>query len=141
MATAYLRAESVPVILPENFSQAAAVMAQFDRKQLASAIEVLVNLLDVLDGDPDAENATDLEDDFSLTNYAAMDDGPGCRIADAGGQCDEDDFNTHLGAAYGELGAGCELSDPDYGCDDEGEVDYGEYDYPGHLPGGGSGPY
>lgn len=116
MATAYLRAESVPVILPENFSQAAAVMAQFDRDKLASAIEVLVNLLDVLDGDPDAENATDLEDDFALTTYAAQGNGPGCIVSDSD-KCVDDD------------GEGI----------DEREADHGDYDYPGYIPGGGSG--
>ncbi len=56
MATAYLRAESAPVILPKHFSQAAAVMAQFDRDKIASAIDVLIELLDVIDGDPEAED-------------------------------------------------------------------------------------
>jgi len=118
MATAYLRAESAPVILPHNFAQAAAVMAQFDRSQIASAIDVLVNLLDVLDGDPDLE-----------------------------GECSEDEISrcTDFGSpVYGD-GPGCSISDPDKGVDDDGEgidereADAGEYDYPGHIPGGGSG--
>ncbi|WP_242130459.1 hypothetical protein [Sphingobium sp. Sx8-8] len=49
-----------------------------------------------MDGDPDLEDATDMEDDFSLTGYALAygSNGPGCWIADAGGQCDEDGMNT-----------------------------------------------
>lgn len=113
MATAYLRAESVPVILPNNFTQAAAVMAQFDRAQIASAVEVLVNLLDVLDGDPDLER-TDAEDDF--TSYPQRDwHGPGCVIADPD-ECVDD------------KGEGI----------DEREDDPSEVDWPGHIPGGGT---
>ena len=94
MATTYLRAESAPVILPHNFAQAAAVLAQFDRATIASTIEVLVNLLDVLDGDPDLE-----------------------------GECSEDEISrcTDLGRAVKRDGPGCPISDPDKGADDEGE--------------------
>ena len=112
MATAYLRAESAPVILPHNFAQAAAVMAQFDRAAIASAIEVMVNLLDVLDGDPDLEGECS-EDEISRCDdigRPVRGDGPGCEIADAGGQHDEDGINT-LFAIEGN-GPGCPISDP-----------------------------
>ena len=87
MATAYLRTESVPVILPNNFAQAAAVMAQFDRDKIASAVEVLVNLLDVLDGDPDLEPDGDETDgngaeDEPCAWFATCGNGPGCLTAD-----------------------------------------------------------
>ncbi len=112
MATAYLRTESVPVILPNNFAQAAAVMAQFDRDKIASAVEVLVNLLDVLDGDPDLEGECS-EDEISRCSdmgRPARGDGPGCDIADAGGVHDEDGINTMF--LLDAEGAGCPISDP-----------------------------
>ena len=145
MATAYLRAESAPVILPHKVAQAAAVMAQFDRAQIASAVEVLVNLLDVLDGDTDLEGEWSEEEISSTPTWITLADGPGCQIADAGGQCDEDDNNTDLGRTLDAKGTGCELSDPDcaaddIGCDDnELDLDEGYYDTQQPIPGGGSG--
>ncbi|WP_242496005.1 hypothetical protein [Sphingobium cupriresistens] len=72
--------------------------------------------MDQMDGDADLENATNLEDDFSLTKGAVLsfDCGPGCPIADAGGQCDEDEINTAFGNGdfEAEGGAGCPISDP-----------------------------
>jgi len=71
----------------------------------------MIDWLDRIDGDADLEDATDLEDDFSIyTRDLPL--GPGCPIADAGGQCDEDDFNTGL-AHILQAGAGCPISDPD----------------------------
>lgn len=145
MATAYLRAESAPVILPHKFAQAAAVMAQFDRAQIASAVEVLVNLLDVLDGDTDLEGEWSEDEISSTPTWITLADGPGCQISDAGGQCDEDDNNTDLGRTLDAKGPGCELSDPDcaaddIGCDDnELDLDEGYYDTQQPIPGGGSG--
>lgn len=113
MATAYLRAESVPVILPNNFAQAAAVMAQFDRDKIASAVEVLVNLLDVLDGDPDLEGECS-EDEISRCDDIGRPvraDGPGCEIADPSGQHDEDGINTLF--SFEDTGPGCLISDSD----------------------------
>lgn len=58
------------------------------RKDIEAAVETLVALLDALDPDPEAEDATDCEDDFTLTPLAlayAASEGPGCRIADPGG--------------------------------------------------------
>lgn len=90
MATAHLGAESVPVILPHNFSQAAALFARFDRDTIASAVEVLVNLLDVLDGDADREGGwteDDITDATSRNLRGAF--GPGCVMSDAGEYTDE----------------------------------------------------
>lgn len=75
MATAYLRAESAPAY-PMNLPPRAAIEA---------AVETLLSVLDTLDGDPDAEDATGLEDDFTV--HAS--DGPGCPIADAGEEDDD----------------------------------------------------
>jgi hypothetical protein len=50
-----------------------------------SAREVLVDVLDMLGGDPDLENATDLEDDHTLSPHAlGSDEGPGCGVSDKG---------------------------------------------------------
>jgi hypothetical protein len=38
------------------------ILAQFDRQKLGAAIEVMIALLDVADGDPDAEPCGDEED-------------------------------------------------------------------------------
>ena len=89
MATHYLRGESVPVILPHNLSAAAAFLAQFDRKAVGTAVEVLVGLLDVTDEDPDLETCR-AEDDFT-TLPKGIDYGPGCEISD----CGEDDDPDH----------------------------------------------
>lgn len=56
--------------------------------EIAEAVEVLIDLLDLIGGDPDAEE----------------DDPPG--------QCDEDGINTLLAFATG-YGPGCTISDPD----------------------------
>lgn len=128
----------------------ARVMAGFQRDQLANFVEVALGLLDLADGDPDLEDANDVEDDFALTataqHYAT---GPGCEVSDTGEQAyvewtalhpgtrkghnltagqedDEDDDPDHaldegepnFVAVKGE-GAGCSISDPDYGIDDQ----------------------
>ncbi len=92
------------------------ILTRYSRSQIEAFIEVALALLDTIDGDADLEDATDLEDDFALTRYATENDGPGCNI-----------------------------SDPDFGVDDEGEgidereQDWGDYDNPIPISGGGSG--
>ena len=76
--------------------------------EIACAIEVLIDLLDIMEGDPDAETEA-VEDDFTLMP-ADIDFGPGCGIADPAGQCDEDGNNTGWTP---QGGAGCSISDPD----------------------------
>ena len=77
-----------PVTPTNRFPPAAlALLDRFNRDDLGHAIEVLVALLDVWDGDPDEENATDLEDDFALSGLAqgyASGRGPGCEVSDNG---------------------------------------------------------
>lgn len=134
------------------------------RTEIGDQIESLIAFMDVLDGDPDLEDATDLEDDFHLTEGAKeswLSDGPGCPVSDSGGcehdgcepswseassmggkpnagpspfddeeeddpsgQCDEDGVNTafdNVRYQEGSSGAGCIISDPDRGADDDGE--------------------
>ena len=65
---------------------ASRLLSRHSPHEIAEAIEVLFDVLDCLGGDPDAEDATDVEDDHSLSplalQYAAR--GPGCAIADGG---------------------------------------------------------
>lgn len=87
-----------------NFPREALVVPAADIRMLADmlvsmqqacaqAAAALIERLDEEDGDPDLENATDLEDDHAISplalSYAAG--GPGCAISDAGGGgvCDE----------------------------------------------------
>jgi len=46
------------------------VLATFDRNQLEGFIAVALDLLDLADGDPEAEDSTDLEDDFAHSEAA-----------------------------------------------------------------------
>ena len=78
----------------------------------------LIERLDLTDGDPDLEDATDLEDDFSIYTLG-LPPGPGCPIADTG----EDD--DPAGGAVDD-----EPHDPD-----------GDQDTAEPIRGGGSGDY
>ena len=69
----------------------ARILARFERDQLAGFIAVALDLIDTLDGDPDFENATDLEDDHALSPQATgYGTGPGCEVADTGEDHDQD---------------------------------------------------
>ncbi|GGO90841.1 hypothetical protein [Stakelama pacifica] len=100
------------------------VQGYVDRAQLAAAVESLIELIDAIDGDPDFEE-TDCEDSHVLSHRALeWASSPGCEIADAGGQHDEDGINTMF--RIDETGAGCPIADPDCAVDDtacdEGEA-------------------
>ena len=90
MATTPISGEAAPVTRPTTFPPAAAghiaakLLNRHSPHEIAEAIEVLVDVLDCLGGDPEAEDATDLEDDHSLSPLALQyaDPGPGCAIAD-----------------------------------------------------------
>ncbi len=58
--------------------------ARHDRETLEAFLSVAIDLLDLVDGDPEAETGNDLEDDFTLSPMAAAygGDGPGCAISD-----------------------------------------------------------
>jgi len=80
---------------------------------------VAVELLDVADGDPDIENATDLEDDFALSTRAiGHATGPGCEVADCDHSTDEAEPNFASGRDV-DSGAGCPICDPG-GCQHDG---------------------
>ena len=72
----------------------ARILARFEREQLAGFIAVALDLIDTLDGDPDFENATDLEDDHTLSPQASgYATGPGCEVSDTG---EDDDADTSV---------------------------------------------
>ena len=83
------------------------VLAQFNRHQIETFAEFAIALLDLADGDPDAETEA-LEDDFTPMP-ADIDFGPGCPIADPCGQVTEDEISAYPLRGYGP---GCSLSDP-----------------------------
>lgn len=67
--------ESAERFLPSNLgieplAAVARALAGFNREQLGTAIEVMIALMDVADGDPDAEIGNDVEDDFVLSDIA-----------------------------------------------------------------------
>ena len=59
-------------------------LAENSREHLEWFIQTAIDVLDDLDGDPDEENANDLEDDFALTPFALHNAGlaPGCPVSD-----------------------------------------------------------
>lgn len=151
MATTYLRAESA------NANPRAAIMARlFNRhseREISDAIEVMVDVLDLLHGNPDLEEGGDDEPreaegdsrDAAWVEWNAMrgsqkrgpnilagqeddeDDDPAEQDDDSG-QCDEDGVNTALDAVrftYGASGPGCILSDSDKGGEEDGEIEDG----------------
>ncbi|QUT05187.1 hypothetical protein KFK14_19650 [Sphingobium phenoxybenzoativorans] len=124
-----------PVALQAPPAAVTRILSRFDRDQLAAFISVAIDLLDIADGDPDLENATNLEDDFILTKQAKFDagPGPGCRISDAGEHAgDEEDGTLAEDEPCAKFlmmdkGPGCTVSDPDAGVEDEGHDPENEY--------------
>ena len=85
MATNPLRAESAQVT--PHITALTAILAQFDRDAIGSAIEVLVGVLDAFDGDPDSELDGDETDgnsaeDDECAYFNSMSFGPGCEVSD-----------------------------------------------------------
>ena len=131
--------ETFPGVLPP-MPAVARVLGQFDRDKLGAAIEVMIALLDLIDGDPEAEeNGGDNEPSDGDDKDAAwiewhtmsgsqkhghnllagheddeQDDEP--EDDDPSGVCDEDGVNTGSGEywEYGRAytGPGCPISDP-----------------------------
>jgi ribose 1,5-bisphosphokinase PhnN len=66
---------------------ASAAPIHLDRRAISRAAQALIDLLDLIDGDPDFEEI-DAEDSFVLSWYAQA-EGAGCPIADPGG-CEHD---------------------------------------------------
>lgn len=62
------------------------MVTKYSPREIGDAIELLMDLLDFLGGDPDAETGNDAEDDFAFSGIAQqfLDRGPGCPVSDAG---------------------------------------------------------
>jgi hypothetical protein len=81
------------ILTSDRFPPAAAarvcakLLNRHSAHEIACAIEVLIDLRDLIEGDPDAESHA-LEDDFTPMP-ADIDFGPGCSIADPG-EAEED---------------------------------------------------
>lgn len=98
--------------------------------EIAEAITILIDLLDLLGGDPDAEDseaheAAGDEVDVAWVEWNTMRGsqkrGPNLIAGleddeedDPAGQCDEDGINTEYRAAKQHSGAGCVISDPNF---------------------------
>ena len=68
----------------------ARILSRFDRPKLEGFITVAIGLLDVLDGDPDFEDATGEDDAFEDHNERLGYYGPGCPVADIDKGIDDD---------------------------------------------------
>lgn len=69
MASNPIGREAQPVTLPGTIPPMPAVariLSRYDRGKLAAFVTVAIDLLDVMDGDPDAETGEGAEDDFVL---------------------------------------------------------------------------
>lgn len=135
MATSPLGADSAHVIHPNRFPPAAAarvasrMLDRFNREELSNAIEVLVTMLDIWDGDPDEETddpdlePTGDEKDAAWIEWNTMRGSQkrGSNILatqheddeddDPAGQYDED---CYTGTRPNWHGPGCVISDPDH---------------------------
>lgn len=86
-------------------------LAAYNLEQLKEAAQILHDIMDEREGDPDLEDATDLEDDFSIYTLD-LDAGAGCPISDPSAQCDEDELDTGMEAT--RCGPGCLIADNDF---------------------------
>lgn len=97
---------------------AGALFNRHSAAEIAEAIEIMVDVLDLLGGDPDLEE-TDTEDSFALSPAALTSTGgAGCPLADPGGTLTTEDEPDMSCAAGGDHGPGCPISDPDCAIDD-----------------------
>lgn len=111
------------------------ILSRFERAELEGFISVALELLDLADGDPEAEDddpaeAVGDEGDQAWIEWHTMrgaqkkgpnllagheddEDNDPLEEDDDSGQCTEDEISTG-GRQYIAGGAGCEISDPDY---------------------------
>lgn len=112
MTSSTLGRDSAPVTHLNSSTPAPAVMrtlSRYKRPQLEGFIEIAINLLDFVDGDPDredddpreddgdAQDGNFAEDDFARFNTLGLwEHGPGCPISDPGG-CQHNDLEPDEG--------------------------------------------
>ena len=87
---------------------AASLLNRHTAGEIAEAVTVLIDVLDLLGGDPEAE-ITDAEDDFAERLVRAW-ERPGCDISDPGEMDDEPEEDDHGGGNVTD-----EPHDPDEG--------------------------
>lgn len=65
---------------------ASRLLGKHSAGEIGAAIEILIDVLDLMGGDPDREDAMDMEDDFALSQQAIdiTRNLPGCAISDQG---------------------------------------------------------
>ena len=73
-----------PAAQPSPPAAISRILSRFTRAELEGFVAVAIDLMDLVDGEADAEDGNDLEDDFTLTEYAKGfgGRGPGCEISD-----------------------------------------------------------
>lgn len=98
MGTMHLHPASQP-----NMPAVARILSRYDRESLEAFLEVALELLDTMDGNPDLEDDDPAEEDDDSGDHASEDEpagyraqsrsdfGPGCPISDPGGGNVEDD--------------------------------------------------
>lgn len=114
---------------------AGALLGRYSAAEIADAIEVMVDILDALGGDPDSEDNADLEpagdgEDWAWSEWHTRNsvglqagvEAPAFETCgtseddeddDPAGQCDEDGVNTELDRLAGH-GPGCMIADEDF---------------------------
>ena len=60
------------------------ILSRFDRRKLGGFVEIAIELMNLEDGDPDLEDATNLEDE-AIEPQLLHSGGPGCPVSDGGG--------------------------------------------------------
>jgi hypothetical protein len=136
MATTPLEGTPSPVTFPNQFPPVAAahiagqLLNRHSPHEIAEAVEVLLDVLNLMGGDPDAEDDDPDEvagDEGDVAWIEWQNTHPGKRTHnyagsehedaeedDPPGQCDEDEVNTELRVLRQDYGPGCTISDPDY---------------------------
>lgn len=89
MASNLIKPDTCPVTLPGAFPPMPAVariLSRHNRSNLAAFVTVAIDLLDVLDGDPDREGECSEDEISRCTDLGrpVRGNGPGCDIADTG---------------------------------------------------------
>ena len=145
MADADLTGGIRPVTYPSQIPNAAAariagkLLNRHSPHEIAEAVEVLIDVLDMLGGDPDAELGGDEQDasgdesDYSVAGWTPGRHGAPCEDDEDDDPAEEDNEDcddrsegepmfgrrdcARLNRMYGD-GPGCEISDPDSAVDD-----------------------
>jgi hypothetical protein len=100
----------------------ARILSRYERGELAAFVSVAIDLLDVLDGDADIEDATNLEDDHTLTSNAVRyaSGRPGCSISDP----DENDLEDRCQAGDDGCAPVCVTGGVYWGtCEEDGDCE------------------